>query len=51
MFPLVDLVMLSSHNTSREGGLYELTHAAQGKGGSATDVMNPAKLRISGQGW
>ena len=32
------------------GGLYDLTHAAQGKGGSATDVMSPAKLEMSGKG-
>jgi len=32
------------------GGLYEASQAAQGKAGSATDVMCPAKLKISGQG-
>ena len=29
------------------GGLYEATNAAQGKAGSSTDVMSPAKLKIS----
>jgi len=29
------------------GGLYKLTNAAQGKDGSATDVMSPARQRIS----
>lgn len=39
---------LSTVNT---GGLYEATQAAQGKDGSAYDVMSAAKLKISGQGW
>ena len=29
------------------GGLYEATKAAQGKTGSATDVMSPARLKMS----
>ena len=29
------------------GGLYEATKAAQGKSGSAMDVMSPAKLKMS----
>ena len=29
------------------GGLYEATKAAQGKAGSATDVMSPARLKMS----
>ena len=32
------------------GGLYEATQADQGRDGSATDVMCPAKLKINGQG-
>lgn len=32
------------------GGLYEATAAPQGRAGSATDVMSPAKLRLTGVG-
>lgn len=32
------------------GGLYDNTQAAQGKAGSATDVMSFARLKVSGQG-
>ena len=32
------------------GGIYDLTKASQGKDGSATDVMTPAKLKIQGEG-
>ena len=47
--------MVSIINTTQSplmsvGGLYEATHASQGKEGSATDVMNQSKLKIVGQG-
>jgi 2-hydroxychromene-2-carboxylate isomerase len=31
------------------GGIYDLTKAPQGKDGSATDMMSPAKLKIQGE--
>lgn len=49
----ISLCSLSSYLPSvytPTGGIYDLIKAPQGKGGSSTETMSPAKLKIQGEG-
>ena len=47
---MIDTQATNKASSQCLGGLYEHTQASQGKAGSATDVMNPAKLQMTAQG-